>query len=457
MDISRRLAQYVADIHYEDLDMLTIEATRKSILDALGVTLAASGLCEACHAFVNVAAYMGGTAECSIIGFNTKAPMAAAALANGAMAHALDFEDAHDNALVHPNAAAIPAAFAVAQSLCTVTGKQLIEALAPACDLVCRLGLALTKNPMEYGWYPPAILGAFGATAAAGKLLRLDRSQMCDAFSLTLCQATCSAELRHSPHSDIRAVRDSFAAQTGVLSALIAREGVRGFDAPFEGKAGFYNLYARGNYAPERLTDKLGQRFEGARLSFKPWPACRGTHAFIEAALFILAEHAIATEDIERIHAIVSPLNLMLCEPIEIKQRPATVIDAKFSLPFIVATALIKKRVTLEDIKLSSLSNQDVLRLAAKMTFEVDHTINLDEATQGSLEICTSTERFYRHVKIPFGNPENPMSQEDLVKKFMGCAANARNVPDEKILNEVVERIWALEKESNVGDIISGL
>ncbi len=457
MNISRQLSQYIFDTDYEDLDLPTINATRKSLLDALGVTLAASGLCDACRSFVGLAAETGGKAQSRILGFRTKTTPALAAFANGAMAHALDFEDAHDRALVHPNAAAIPAALAVAESLETVNGRQFIAALAAACDLVCRLGLAFTKNPIEYGWYPPPILGAFGAAAAAGKLLGLNPAQLCDAFSLTLCQATCSAELRFSPYSDLRAVRDAFAAHAGVVSAQLALRGVRGFEAPFEGRAGLYHLYAAGHYEPSRLTADLGRRFEGADLSFKPWPACRGTHAFIEAALLILAKHPIDPQEIVQVRATISPLNRMLCEPPASKQRPVTAIDAKFSLPFVVATALLKGRVLLDDFLPRDLNDQAVLDLAAKITYEVDDSLELVDATRGALEITTSKGRFRQQVDIPLGHPDHPISNEALEEKFINCAAKAHLVPAEKGLREMIDRIWALEKIEDMGTLTGDL
>src|SRR5690606_13607125 len=200
----------------------------------------------------------------------------------------------------------------------------------------------------RYGWYPPPIIAAFGATAAVGKLLKLDPSQLVDAFSLTLCQATCSAELKTSPHSDVRAIRDAFPAQVAVSSALLARKGVRGFDRPFEGTAGFFELYARGAYSPQALTEALGERFEIDRISFKPWPSCRGTHAFIEAAQRLARTYRIDPRSIRAVELVGSRLNRMLAEPLAQKQRPATAIDAKFSLPFTVAVALRRGTVTLD-------------------------------------------------------------------------------------------------------------
>ena len=290
--VSSALAHHVVSAQFEDLSPAAVEATRKSLLDALGVSLGASGLGEGCAVFAAQAIACGGKPESTILGFSTKVPAAMAAFANGSMAHALDFEDAFDGAPVHPNAAVVPAALAVAQAIGGVSGKELLLALAVGCDLVCRLGVALTANLDSYGWYPPPILSAFGAAAAAARLLRLTETQVLDAFSLVLCQATCSAELKYSPNSVIRAVRDAFPAQAGVVAAQLAQRGVSGFERPFEGNAGFFATFARGNYDPQLLLRGLGREFLGERISFKPWPSCRGTHAFIECALKIAAATA---------------------------------------------------------------------------------------------------------------------------------------------------------------------
>jgi 2-methylcitrate dehydratase PrpD len=455
MNESAMLAKYVADTVYEDLPAKAVEMTKMSLIDALGVTLAAGGLCEECRAFVEIAVESGGKKESTILGFGERVPAHMAAFANGAMAHALDFEDAHDLALVHPNAATVPAALAMAEAVGDVNGKNFIAALAVGCDVVCRLGLALEENPGEYGWYIPPILGSFGAAAAAGKLLNLDEAGILDAFSLILCQATCSAELRYSPHSDIRSVRDAFAAKAGVLSARLAQKGVRGFERPLEGKAGLFSLYSKGRYDGQQLIEGLGTKFEGANISFKPWPACRGTHTYIEAALRILKEHAPDPNDIVDIRAVVSSFNRMLCEPENVKKTPQTVIDAKFSIPFTVATALYHKEVALKHFTADRLKDENVLQLAQKIRYDLDPGLGLRDATRGFLEIKTKDNRTYaERVDQAYGHPDNPVSRKDLVEKFMSCADKAKTRIPEAKLKEIVKRILALEELKDIGQIV---
>jgi 2-methylcitrate dehydratase PrpD len=456
MNESAILAEYVVNTVYKDLPERAVEMTKMSLLDALGVTLAAGGLCAECSAFVEIAMESGGKKESTILGFGDRVPAHMAAFANGAMAHALDFEDAHDLALVHPNAATVPAALAIAESIDNVNGKDFIASLAVGCDIVCRLELAFNENPGEYGWYIPPILGSFGATAAAGKLLNLDEKGILDAFSLTLCQSTCSAELRYSPHSDIRSVRDAFAAKAGVLSARLAQKGVKGFDHPFEGKAGLFSLYSNGNYDGLRLIEGVGTKFEGANISFKPWPACRGTHIYIEAALHILKENALVPGDIVDVRVIVSSFNQMLCEPENVKKAPQTVIDAKFSIPFTVATALYHKEVGLKHFTPERLKDKNVLQLAQKIRYDLDPGLGLRDATRGFLEIKTKNNLTYaKRIDQAYGHPDNPISQKGVVAKFMACAAKARTkIPEEK-LKEAAKCILALEEIKDIRQIVA--
>ena len=257
--LSAALAEHVSGARFEQLSPATVRATCRAVLDAIGVMQAASGLAPEVRPFIDLARAQQGIAESSVLGTGWRVPAACAALANGAMAHALDYEDAFDAAPVHPNAALIPAVLALAQSRAPVSGRALITAVAVGCDFTCRLGLSLRRPLEEGGWYPPPILGAFGAVAGAASLLRLSPQQVRDAWSLVLLQNSCPGEIKYSAQSEVRAVREAFPAQAAVTSALLAEAGVRGFDEPFEGQAGFFRLFADGRYEPAQLLETLGR------------------------------------------------------------------------------------------------------------------------------------------------------------------------------------------------------
>src|SRR5262245_5353607 len=169
--VSQTLARHVVGLGYDDLPASVVEVAKNSILDAIGVTLAASGVGEASGAFVEIARTGGGEEQASLIGLGCKVSAPMAAFANGSMAHELDFEDTHDAALVHPNAATLPAALAAAEMTGGISGKEFIVAMVAGADLACRLSLAFRSDPEERGWYFHPVLGSYGAAAAAARIL----------------------------------------------------------------------------------------------------------------------------------------------------------------------------------------------------------------------------------------------------------------------------------------------
>lgn len=446
--LSAQIAAFIARTRYEDLPPAAIAMSKRCILDGIGVSLGASGLGEGCRAFIELATAQGGKEQCTILGEPRQVAVEAAAFVNGALAHALDYEDSHDVALVHPNAPTIPAALAVAEAFGPVNGRQLITSIAVGCDIAVRLALATKVSIADFGWYPPPIFAAFGATAAAASILQLEPKQIRDALSLTLCQATCSNEIIHSPHSVIRAVRDAFASRAGVTSALLAQRGVRGFDEPLEGRAGFFASFARGQYEPAVLLDGLGERFEITNISFKPWPSCRGTHAAIEAAIECHSQD-IRPADIERITITGGRMLQMLAEPLASKMRPATAIDAKFSLPFTVASALTHGRVGLQSFLPDAIAEEAVLTLAAKVRVQVDPAPRTAIGAVLAVRLRDGSERRFE-VLTPLGNPAHPMSEASLTDKFVECAALAAQPPREALARLFASRILSLETVDDV-------
>jgi 2-methylcitrate dehydratase PrpD len=450
--LSATLAAHIAQVEFAALPATTVTATRRAILDGVGVMLAASGASPDVMPFVRHARAHGGIAQSSILGFNYRVPASLAAFANGAMAHALDYEDAFDAAPVHPNASLLPAALAIAQAHGPVSGRDFIAAVAAGCDLVCRMALAL-RQPLEAGgWYPPPILGAFGATAAACRLLRLTPRQITDAFSLLMCQNSCPGEIKYSADTVIRAVREAFPAQAAVSCARLAADGVRGFDAPLEGKSGFYELFAGGHYDSADLLEGLGARYWIDALSFKAWPCCRGTHAYIEIAQTLRRQQRFAAAEIAALRIRGGEVQQMLCEPVAQKHAPQTVIDAKFSLPFTLAVALLHDEVTLGSFTPQSLSDPELLSLAARARFEPQPGWGRERAAAGELVIVLRDGRELQHaVPNALGDPGRPLGTAALRAKFIDCAGRAASPLAAAAAGALADRILQLELEADAG------
>lgn len=449
--LSDVLCRHIAELPFAALPDASARAAKHALLDAVGVMLAASGASADAAPFIALAR-SAGTGPCTILGTDARVAAPFAALANGALAHALDYEDTFDAAPCHPNASLVPATLALAQALAPIDGRRLVSALALGCDLVCRLALSLRRAMEEGGWYPPPILGALGAAAAAARITGLDAIQTRDALSLVLCQATAPGEIQHSGRTVIRAVREAFPAQAAVLSALLARDGVRGFEAPLEGRAGFYRLYVDGRYYERAMLEELGTRFWGERLSFKPWPACRGTHAFIEAALELRVRHGVDWRRIEAITVLVGPVQRMLVDPPLRKQAPQTVIDAKFSIPFAAALALVRGRVTLDDFTDEALADPQVRALAGRVTARDDPDSRTSAGGTLLVKLMDGST-LQASVPMPLGCPDRPLSREALIVKFVDCAARAARPITASRAEEIAHRLLGIDTEPDSGRV----
>ena len=453
--LTQTLIRHVLDVDYGDLPAGAILAQKNSMADMLAVMLAATGLDTASAPFAAFAA-AEGRGRCTLLGRGEKTSPALAALANGALVHALDYEDSHETATVHPNSAALPALMALSQHLGGVSGRRFLTAMALASDICCRLDLGVKEDLLRYGWNMPPIHGSMGAVFGAGKLLGLDAGQISDAVALDMCQDTCTGEAANSAGSALRTIREGFAAQAAVQSALLARAGVPArLDAPLEGKLGYYHMYARDDYAPEKVLDGLGTVFQGAYISFKPWPSCRATHTSIEGVLALMEEHAVAPEEIREIHIVLQEIGRMVTEPREAKYRPRSAAVAKFSLPFVVGTAVVYGAVGLDSFTAERLSDPAVSSVADRVVCEIDTSLTKEQNKHTDITIRTARGDFHRHLEHPLGCVERPMGRERMRRKFFDCAAAARRPVGRERLEQIYETIFRLEELEDVGALFA--
>jgi 2-methylcitrate dehydratase PrpD len=451
--LTRTLACHVISTGYADLPGRAVAAAKASLLDAVGVTMAASTLSPECRPFAELARG-SGPAEASVLGFGYRCSAAGAAFANGAMSHALDFEDAHESAPVHPNAATVAAALALAERE-GASGAGLITALVVGCDLASRLGLAAGTRIADSGWYPPPLLSVHGAVAAAASLLSLDEQAAMDAFSLAMCQVACTFEIVDGERSVLRSVREAFSARAAVDAADLAAAGVAGVPASFEGRHGFFAAYCGGRLDVGPLLDGLGRRFETDRISYKAWPSCRGTHPFVAGLLKIRAEHGIRAADVRRVRLAGGQIAGMLAEPRERKILPQTAIDAKFSLPFTAATALQHGDVTLESFSAQRRSDPAVLGLARLIQCDIDPG-QPDNTASVSVETMAGTVHREFVSQVP-GDPGQPLEPGVLERKFRDCATRAAVPLSARQASGLIAVIGGLEHVADVSKELSPL
>ena len=458
MDISRRLAEFVVNTGYDDIPQHVRDVEIQSILDNIAI-ISGGANGDGCKEFVKYAeeAAAGGTGEATVLGFNKKLPAIWAAFANASMVMALDFSDTSATATIHPNTSTFTVSLALAEKMGGVSGKDFLTAMIVGSEVACRLARAAVSSRFSmYGFYMPPVFTSFGATAAACKLLGLNADQIIDAWSLNLSQYTCSSELTKNKETPIRSIREAFGAKAAMSSALLAAKGIKGFKDPFEGQQGFYTAYFQGDYDPEPVLKGLGEDFEAAKLIFKPWPCCMGNHGCINAALNIMKEQDIKPEDIAALKAEAPTVARVVLEPAADKKRPKNAINAKYSMPYTVSTAIIDGSVTLDSFDESRLARPEILALADKFS----HTLNddwdksIEMKTGGRLTIETKDGRsFTSTVSKTLGNPENPMTPEAFEAKFFSCMDKAAFPKTRDQQKEVLEHVRAIELINDIRDL----
>lgn len=455
-DIVWTLARHIVDTRFEDLTREVVEVTKKSILDTLGVMAAASGLAPECRMLVDLITEAGGKAESTIMGFGTRVPAWMAAFANGALAHSLDYDDLYYEAPVHPSSPVVSASLAIAERLGHVSGKDFITAVALGNDLTCRLGYAMD---WKHDWAPTTVLGVFGAAAASGKLLELDKHGMVSALGIALSEAAGTQEMRYSVGNHLGGMNNGYPARGGVLSALMAQKGIIGPENSLEGRAGFFNVYFGGSYKREALTADLGEKFLGTHAGTKAWPTTGTTHVYIDATLKIVTEHDIRPDDIEAITLYVGDFAMLHCQPIDERRRPQTSPDAKYSIPFAVAVAAAQRSVSLSDLTLEGIKNPAVLEMANKVNVKLDARFNAHKGEPpGMVEMITTTGRCHsKRLEFCYGHHLNPISTADVIQKFRDCVSYSVRPLSKTAVDKVIRIIMRLEEADNVGHIMQSL
>lgn len=455
MNAINKFVKHFTSLRYDDLPTEAVESAKKEVLDSLATALGGStkaGVKE----LVDMVKEWGGKKQSSIIAYGIKCPAPNAAQVNGTMIHALDYDDGHQAALVHTGCITVSTALAVAERRGKVSGQELITAIALGGDFMARLGLAGRpgKTALSSGWHPTTLLGHFGAAAIAGRIMKLDEEGMINTLGLAYHQSG-GAGSGVSDGALAKRMGPGFAAKAGITAALMAERGITGERDPLEGKTGLFNTYMGGDYDREILTADLGKRFEGVNIGDKPYPCCGLIHACIDAALALKSKYEIVTDRIEKVIAYGGHSVYDLSQPPEVKRKPRTIIDAQFSVPWVVATAVVKGKVTVDDFTDVAIKRQEILQAAQKVSGKLVPEMDRHGVGPGGVIIKMKSDAEYREeVEHCLGSAERPMTFEDITKKFRECAAFSRKPLPAATVNKVIEMVGKMEKLDDATEII---
>lgn len=420
MNETRTLASYFSRLTYENLSEEAVVQAKKALLDWMALTIRGSKEKAPCL-IRSILLPMDGGLESTILGLHSpfhcvlRASSLNAAFVNGAASHALDFDDLHNPSIIHLACVTIPAALALAEARKS-SGKELLTAIAVGYELGGRVGESIQPDSYFF-WHTTGVAGTLAAAASASSILHLDENHFIHALGNAGTQAAGLWEfLKEGAMS--KPLHAGKACYGGVLSALLAEKGYTGATRILEGEKGFCRALIKEPHL-EKLTDNLGEDFVISHNSIKPYPCCKHSHAILYGIQQIMKEKGIHEGEIEKIVLGVNDITDSLIN----NPAPQTPYGCKFSLQYCAAVMAIKGKIGIEDFQETAVKDGSRHEFMKKIIVEIDPEINAihkahPDRLASIVKIITTDGRcMEKTISYPKGDPENPMTFEDLAEK----------------------------------------
>ncbi|HUF48492.1 MAG TPA: MmgE/PrpD family protein [Vicinamibacterales bacterium] len=399
------------------------EARRRAaaaILDTVGVTIA--GASQPASRIVRGSVAGEGSGPCTVLGTSVCTSARGAALANGTAAHALDYDDMCFVSLAHPSAPLV-AALLSAGELAGASGAALVDGYVVGFEIEARLGSLMNPRHYQRGWHCTSTLGTIGAAAGASRVLGLDAARIAHALAIA---ASAAAGLKENFGTMVKPLHAGLAAERGVLAAQLAAGGLTASDAAIDGPQGFLRAMDSEHADPGPALADLGSRWEiiDTGITVKLYPSCAGTHPTLDALLELLASEALSADMIDRIEVGVDAIT----PTVLIHDRPASGLEAKFSMPFCVAAAMVDGRVGIHTFDETRIQDPRIRSLMPRVVMNVDPSLDprAPPLTEARVRIVLRDGRTVeRAAHGARGYPERPASEAELEAKFRACAARA--------------------------------
>jgi 2-methylcitrate dehydratase PrpD len=439
------LAQWGIGLGLDDVPESARRAARRHLLDGVGLSIAAHRT-GAAEPSLTVARGLEGRAEARILGDGTFVSVPAAAMADGALVHAIDYDDTHAGGLIHATAVVLPAAFTVGQHA-KASGAEVLAAAVVGYETACRVAMASPHGFHARGLHATQVAGVLSSALVAAKLSELDVATATNALGIAGSSAGGLLEFL-STGASTKQLHPGGASLNGVLAARLAAAGATGPATVLDGPHGIYAALSAREADFEAVTGGLGSRWEVERITIKPYPSCQLMHVTLDAVRPLL-DQIPGPDAVARITAWVHPDSApTVCEPAEVKVRPRSAYDAKFSLPWSVAALIVDGDVGVATYDLDSIARPGVADLAARVVSQVEDLSGGGVAADapGRVEIELVDGTILRgEVERSLGGPDQPLSDEQLLAKFLGNVGG-----DTPIARELADHVLALESETNL-------
>jgi 2-methylcitrate dehydratase PrpD len=429
--VTRTLARYIVGARYEDLPANVRKEGTRTLLNWIGVAVGGSHH-ETVDRAVAALAPFSGPAQASLLGRRERFDIMNAAFLNGVSSHVFDFDDTHLKTIIHP-AGPVASAIVALSEYHPVSGKDFLNALVLGVETECRIGNAVYPNHYDIGWHITGTAGVFGAAAAAGKLLGLSEQQMVWALGLAASQPV---GLRESFGSMNKSFNPGRAASNGLFAALLASKNYTSSEGMIEAKRGWANtISTKQDYS--QITEGLGQRYEAALNTYKPFACGIVIHPAIDAAIQLRNENRLTADQIARIDLKVHPLVLELTG----KKTPQIGLEGKFSVYHSVAVAIIEGAAGEKQYSDRAVRDPQVIALRDRVNAVVDPSVKPEQV---DMTITLKDGRtLHKHIEHAIGSVEVPMTDQQLEAKFADLAEAV--LPAAQV-RKLIETCWQVER-----------
>jgi 2-methylcitrate dehydratase PrpD len=455
MGATEKIARFIVDTGYEDIPRDAMEKAKRTALDCLGVALA--GVVEPVSQ--TITAYvtkLSGPPRASVFGAGRKVSVQDAALANGVIAHALDYDDCGVK-IGHPSVLVFPAVLSLGELL-SASGQDILTAYILGLEVEGKLALHADFKLMQARLNHQTWYGSIGAAAACAKLLRLDVAKTRMALGIG-ANFACGLSANHGSMAGAMAAGN--ACRNGVTAALMAQEGITANANIIEAKNGFYDtLVGKDHYDAERMADDLGNPFyiESPGIGLKKYPSCYHTHRALDGVFQVLGEHRLSDKDIVEVDVGTSERAMRVLAFSE----PETPYQAKFSMPHCIAAAVVDHQVTLDTFTAHKMEDRNIVEARKKVHLSFPDVpiwpgladVGPDTEFVGNpVKIRTTDGRSYNaRVDIPRGDPALPLTDNELLSKYRDCGRSQLR-PDDIELS--VSLALGLENVADIGTLMT--
>jgi 2-methylcitrate dehydratase PrpD len=453
MGATEKLSRFISETNYHDIPRSAVEKAKRTALDCVGAALAGIGE-PVSQTVMTYTRNLGGPAQASVFGAGFKVSVQDAALANGCIAHALDYDDCGVK-IGHPTVLVLPAALSVGEHL-RASGQEILTAYIVGLEVEGKLALHADFKLMQARLNHQTWYGSIGAAAACAKLLKLDVEKTRMALGIA-ANFACGLSANHGSMAGAMAAGN--ACRNGVAAALMAGNGITADANIIEAKNGFYDtLVGAGNYDAEGMSDGLGKPFyiESPGIGLKKYPSCYHTHRALDGVLQLLGEHRLTDKNIAEVDVGTSERAMRVLAFSE----PATPYQAKYSMPYCIAAAVIDGQVTLETFMPDKFGDHNIAAARKKVRLSFPDVpiwpgladVGPDTEFVGNpVTIRTTDGRSYSaRVDVPRGDPALPLSDDELLTKYRDCGRSLS--PDE--IKRSADVVLGLEKVTDIGTLM---